>query len=141
MNLGNPVVIQRTVTCDAIPAVEVFNGIEELTNEEIRRCFLHGAVWLETVGKPQKIYDSSMPLQAGNTVHLYCNTTTLADCPFQPQLVHDFIEYSIWFKPSGMLSQGSKWGDHWTLYRWIQCITGQTGNPSLPTGSTATPRA
>jgi len=35
-------------------------------------------------------------------------------------LVEDCGDYSIWNKPSGMLSQGSKWGDHCTIYRWVE---------------------
>lgn len=117
---SNTLVFQRKVTRDGLPALEALNNIEELAKEDIRQCFLHGAVWLESVGKPQRLYDRNTPLRAGNVVHLYCNPTTLSACPYRPQLIRDFIDYSIWFKPSGMLSQGSKWGDHWTLHRWIR---------------------
>jgi len=35
-------------------------------------------------------------------------------------LVADEGSYSIWNKPWGMYSQGSKWGDHCTIYRWAE---------------------
>ena len=44
----------------------------------------------------------------------------MADTPVEAQLIADEGSYSIWNKPSGMLSQGSKWGDHCTIYRWAE---------------------
>ena len=35
-------------------------------------------------------------------------------------LVADEGDYSIWNKPCGMYSQGTKWGDHCTIYRWAE---------------------
>lgn len=37
-----------------------------------------------------------------------------------PELIADEGHYSVWHKPAGMLSQGSKWGDHCTLSRWVE---------------------
>ena len=37
---------------------------------------------------------------------------------FKPILISDEGYYSVWNKPYGMLSQGSKWGDHCTIMRW-----------------------
>lgn len=90
-----------------------------LTPEQIDSCFEHGSVWMETVGKPVRIYFKYTELKPGNKLHLYCNESTLADCPYKPELVEDHSSFSIWNKPSGMLSQGSKWGDHWTLSQWV----------------------
>jgi tRNA pseudouridine32 synthase/23S rRNA pseudouridine746 synthase len=35
-------------------------------------------------------------------------------------LIADEGGFSIWYKPFGMLSQGSKWGDHCTISRWVE---------------------
>jgi tRNA pseudouridine32 synthase/23S rRNA pseudouridine746 synthase len=90
-----------------------------LPRQQLEACFRNGAVWLQTRGKPQRLYDSQTPVKPGNSLHLYCNESTLAACPYRPDLIQDLGSFSIWFKPSGMLSQGSKWGDHWTLARWV----------------------
>ncbi len=88
--------------------------------EELLRCFRHGAVWWQTGGKPKRLHDPGQPVKPGHRLHLYCNASTLADCPHEARLVADFGRYSAWDKPAGMLSQGSKWGDHWTLQRFVQ---------------------
>ena len=91
-----------------------------LSRAQIEQCFDNGAVWLEAAGKPQRLRDCAEIVPRGHKLHLYCNDATLAACPFGARLVEDFSTFSIWFKPAGMLSQGSKWGDHWALYRWIE---------------------
>jgi len=101
-------------------AIELLGHYAELSQAELELCFDNGAVWLEATGKPQRIYDPATPLKKGQKIHLYCNQSTLSSCPFVAKLIADFDSFSVWNKPSGMLSQGSKWGDHWALYRWIR---------------------
>jgi len=115
-----PVEIHKQVIYKNQNAIDLLQDHEELSAEQIQQCFNNGAVWLQTAGKPQRIYQPETTLKPGHKIHCYCNSTTLTDCPFEAELVADFEDFSIWNKPSGMLSQGSKWGDHWALYRWIK---------------------
>jgi tRNA pseudouridine32 synthase / 23S rRNA pseudouridine746 synthase len=92
----------------------------ELSSDIINRCFDNGSVWLQKGSRPIRIRNAETQLGSGQEIYLYCNQSTLEPCPYQPVLIEDFETFSIWNKPSGMLSQGSKWGDHWALYRWIQ---------------------
>jgi len=101
-------------------ALDLLDRHAELSRQQLQQCFENGAVWLESKGKPQRLLDPEFKLTPGQKIHLYCNEGTLTACPFTPHLVADYEVFSIWNKPSGMLSQGSKWGDHWTLYRWIK---------------------
>jgi len=111
--------LHKTALYKNMQAVDCFSS-GELTADQIDQCFDNGAVWLESNAKPQRLRDTTQRLRRGNKLHLYCNDTTLQACPFTPELVQDFGAFSIWNKPTGMLSQGSKWGDHWALYRWIE---------------------
>ncbi len=101
-------------------AIDLLASDNQLTREQIELCFNNGAVWLESDTKPQRLYDAQKILKPGQKIHCYCNATTLADCPLSAELIADYKAFSIWNKPSGMLCQGSKWGDHWALYRWIK---------------------
>ena len=51
---------------------------------------------------------------------MYYDETIQSTVPAIPQLIADEGHYSVWFKPYGMYSQGSKWGDHCTIHRWIE---------------------
>jgi len=99
---------------------EIINNNTDLSEQQIQDCFQNGAVWFEIQGRPVRHYDTTTILKPGHKIHCYCNHTTLTACPYKPELVSDHKTFSIWSKPSGMLSQGSKWGDHWTLQRWIK---------------------
>jgi len=67
-------------------------------------------------------------LHLGDTLHLYYDEKVLSEIPPRPLLVADEEMYSIWYKPYGLRSQGSKWGDHCTINRWVE----QNFNPQRP---------
>ncbi len=71
-------------------------------------------------GKIQRLRRSSSGLASGSQIWLYYDETVLALAPAKPSLIKDFNRYSIWFKPPGLLSQGSQWGDHCSLIRQIE---------------------
>ncbi len=53
-------------------------------------------------------------------LHFYYSPDILSQQVEQPHLIADEQHYSVWCKPGGMWSQGSKWGDHCTLHRWVE---------------------
>lgn len=120
MNLETPVELHQPVIYGGQTALQLLTTSQNLSSQQIEQCFDNGAVWLQSSGKPVRLYDAETLVKQGQTVHLYCNASTLTDCPYTPDLVEDQQQFSIWNKPSGMLSQGSKWGDHWTIQRWIK---------------------
>ena len=68
----------------------------------------------------QRLRRAKKALKVGDTLHFYYDESVLAAEPPEAQLISDKGDYSVWNKPSGMLSQGSKWGDHCTMYRWAE---------------------
>jgi tRNA pseudouridine32 synthase/23S rRNA pseudouridine746 synthase len=79
-----------------------------------------GAVWLTRGQYTQRLRRASKPLLVGDEVHLYYDEKVLKQTPAPAQLIADEGQYSVWFKPFGMLSQGSKWGDHCSIARWVE---------------------
>ncbi len=120
MNEFDPIELHQPVIYKNQSAIELLASSGELSLEQLELCFENGAIWLETTGKPKRLHNTGMILKPGHKIHCYCNSTTLTDCPFEAELIADYTDFSLWNKPSGMLSQGSKWGDHWALYRWIE---------------------
>lgn len=91
-----------------------------LTQSEIKQAIQKGALW-HTKGKHTKrLRRIKKPLNKNETLHFYYNADVLKQQPPTAELIHDFKEYSIWYKPYGMLSQGSKYSDHCTITRWAQ---------------------
>lgn len=81
---------------------------------------MKGAVWQTRGGKTLRIRRAKKELQRGETLHLYYDERVLSAIPPAPQLISDESSYSVWNKPYGLLSQGSKWGDHCTITRWAE---------------------
>lgn len=79
-----------------------------------------GAVWLTDNGKTQRLRRAKKVLKSGQQLHLYYNEEALDDNFEHPTLIKDCGDYSVWLKPSGMMSQGSKWGDHSTIARFAE---------------------
>jgi tRNA pseudouridine32 synthase/23S rRNA pseudouridine746 synthase len=59
-------------------------------------------------------------LAIGDALHFYYDENILILQPEPAQLIADLHAYSIWYKPYGMLCQGSKWSDHYTINRWVE---------------------
>ena len=100
------------------------NGLS-LSRQKIKQAMQKGCVWLERnnqQGKPfiQRLRRAKKVIGVGDTLHCYYDEDVLNAQPPEAKLVSDRGDYSIWNKPSGMLSQGSKWGDHCTINRWAE---------------------
>ena len=88
----------------------------------------NGAVWPENERGINRLRRAKKPVHEGETLHVYYDEA-IQDTPPEPaELIADEGDYSIWNKPYGMYSQGTKWGDHCTIYRWAES---QLQRPSL----------
>ncbi len=103
--------------CSAIDCLSV---ALPMSRQKLKQLLKSGAVWHESSRGVERIRRSQRSLKSGETLHVYYNRAVQEQEPAEARLIDDRDEYSIWFKPSGMLSQGSKWGDHCTLYRWAE---------------------
>ena len=90
------------------------------SKQKIKTIMQQGAVWLSQGKHTRRLRRASFKPKTGDELYLYYDEAVLAQvCP-APALIADETDYSVWYKPYGMLSQGSKWGDHCTLARWAE---------------------
>ncbi|MCK5665156.1 MAG: RNA pseudouridine synthase, partial [Thiotrichaceae bacterium] len=120
------------VTQDNITAIDLIADNSSFSRQKIKQIMKNGSVWLtlhapkteQTSDKKnsstQRIRRAKKQLLNGQILHCYYNEAIFNQQPLQPTLIADEQDYSIWFKPAGMLSQGSKYGDHCALYRWVE---------------------
>ncbi len=90
---------------------------------QLKKALANGAVWLQTGKKQERLRRATRELPAGSTLHLHYDAGILALKPPVPTLVADERSYSVWYKPSGLLSQGSLYGDHCSLLRIAEQLT------------------
>jgi len=80
----------------------------------------NGAVWLENERGINRLRRAKKPVHEGEIIHIYYDEAIQEIHPKPAVLIADEDDYSIWNKPYGMYSQGTKWGDHCTIYRWAE---------------------
>ncbi len=105
---------------DGGKAVELLAKASGLSRQGIKAAMQKGAVWLTRKKYCQRLRRASKVPANGDILDFYYNPQVLEAIPAEAKLISDEGQYSIWFKPRGMLSQGSKWGDHCTIQRWAE---------------------
>ena len=76
-----------------------------------------GAVWLRQGKKRRRIRHAKHVVQPGETLEIYYDEALLTSMPPEAWCLKDREHYSIWFKPAGLLTQGTLYGDHFSLER------------------------
>ena len=92
----------------------------QLSKQKLKSAMSKGAAWLESSIGIHRLRRAKKILNPGDILHLYYDQAIQHSIPAAAELIADEGEYSIWNKPYGMYSQGSKWGDHCTIYRWAE---------------------
>lgn len=98
-------------------ALDALARISALPKGRIKDAMAKGAVTLTRGGKTRRLRRATFALQPGDTLALWYDPELLARVPPQPQLLADEKQYSVWFKPAGLLAQGTREGDHCALLR------------------------
>lgn len=91
-----------------------------LSTSQIKQAISKGALWLTRGKHTQRLRRVKKSLLPTDELHFYYNEAVLASEVTDATLISDESEYSVWYKPFGMLSQGSKWSDHCTIARFAQ---------------------
>jgi len=108
------------VLLDNSSAVELLADETGFSKQKIKQAMQKGAVWLTDSRGTHRLRRHSKKLPVGSTLHFYFDSRVLSEEVADAKLVCDEIDYSVWYKPRGMLSQGSKWGDHNAINRWVE---------------------
>ncbi|WP_440875718.1 RluA family pseudouridine synthase [Thalassotalea sp. PLHSN55] len=113
---------ERHLTIDPQPSALIATLAQhcQLSNAQLKQAITKGALWLRRGKHTQRLRRLKKELQPGDQLHFYYNEAVLAQTCAPAQLIADYKDYSIWYKPYGMLSQGSKWSDHLTISRYVE---------------------
>ena len=105
-------------------AVDLLAGATGFSRQRIKQIMQKGAVWVTLASggenNAQRLRRAKKVLHPGDTLHLYYDEKILSEEPPTPELIADEGTYSVWYKPYGLRSQGSKWSDHCTIARWAE---------------------
>ena len=108
------------ITTENSAVITELNQQCALSNAQLKQAIQQGALWLTRGKSTQRLRRIKKPLKIADTLHFYYDEHVLSQQPNEALLIEDCSDYSVWYKPYGMLSQGSKWSDHCTIARWAQ---------------------
>jgi len=92
----------------------------ELSKQQLKKIMQNGALWLENSHGINRVRRAKKIVHKNDVLHLYYDESIQLLTPPEAELISDEGDYSIWNKPAGMYSQGTKWGDHCSVYRWAE---------------------
>jgi tRNA pseudouridine32 synthase/23S rRNA pseudouridine746 synthase len=105
--------------CDALAG-----RAPDLSKGRIKEAMEKGAVWLRRGGKRRRVRRARTRVAAGDVVELFYDRDLLDRCAPEAKCLHDLGHYSVWFKPTGLMAQGTDFGDHCSLMRQAQVQLG-----------------
>jgi len=109
-----------TIAYADITALDHLASNTSLSRQKLKKAMSNGAVWLESSIGTQRLRRAKKILAVNDLLHLYYDEVIQNTEPEDALLIADEGEYSIWNKPYGMYSQGTKWGDQCTLHRYAE---------------------
>ncbi len=108
------------ITDDQKSLVDALCDASGLSHQAIKTALDKGCVWLSRERNTRRIRRVKTSLKVNDQLHLYYDERILNETVPDCALISDENAYSIWFKPYGVYSQGSKWGDHCTVTRQVE---------------------
>lgn len=96
-----------------------------LAKMRVKDAMNKGALWIKKKkGQFRRLRKASAHLRAGDELEFYYDEELLSLRPDKAECIYDCREYSVWLKPAGLLSQGTKYGDHCSLMRQAELLSG-----------------
>lgn len=108
------------VTEAGVTALDWLTMESDLSKGRLKEAMAKGAVWVSEGSSTRRLRRAKKTPPVGSSLHLYYDEDVLSQTVNDAHLIADEQRYSIWHKPYGMWSQGSKWGDHCSLPRWAE---------------------
>jgi len=108
----------RVVAGDPPGAADLLAKATGLSKGAVKDAMRKGAVQVGRSGRsPNRLRRETATVRPGDVLEIHYDADLLALVPPEPRLVRDAVRWSAWFKPAGLLSQGTPFGDHASLLR------------------------
>jgi tRNA pseudouridine32 synthase / 23S rRNA pseudouridine746 synthase len=89
-----------------------------LSKLSVKEAMQKGAVWLKPAGAGERrLRRAQTTPRPGDTLAICYDADLLARVPPTAACRQDAGRFSVWFKPAGLLTQGTRFGDHCSLLR------------------------
>jgi len=106
---------------DPAAACDVLARRTGISKTQIKQAMIKGAVWIKGAKSGERrLRRATAIVKPGDRLTFYHNPAILMLEPPRPECLTDLNDYSIWFKPAGLMTQGTRYGDHCSLTRLVE---------------------
>ena len=100
-------------------AVSLLTERTGLSKTRVKEAMSKGTGWLKHRGTQRRLRREKTEVLAADQIAMFYDPEILAMTPPQPDLIDDEVGFSIWSKPAGLMSGGSRFGDHCAIDRVV----------------------
>ena len=109
------------ITKSETSAVDFISAEVDLSKSSIKKLMNLGAVWIKYKGKMTRLRSHKKVLKAGAELKVCYDEKILNYKPDEePFCIHSEPGFDVWHKPSGWLSQGTAYGDKYSILRTVE---------------------
>ncbi len=107
---------------DSTCLVDFLEKHTHLSKTVIKKNLNNGGVWvrLNNDSRLSKVRKATFVLTKESHVEFYYDPKWLNSNPPEAKELTTFKEWGIWYKPAGLLSQGTFFGDHFSILRQVE---------------------
>lgn len=120
----------RVVAGDPPVAADLLAKATGLSKGAVKDAMRKGAVHVGRSGRGlNRLRRETATVRPGDLLEIHYDAALLALVPPAPRLVRDAVRWSCWWKPAGLLTQGTPFGDHASLLRLVEKALDRTAHP------------
>lgn len=102
------------------PYLELLAENTPFSKVALKKLFAAGAIWINEGKTDRKVRKVKGTLKAGQKIKLYFDPNIKPVDMDTLECIHDTHNWGVWYKPAGLLCQGTKYGDEFTLLRHVE---------------------
>lgn len=120
----------RVVAGDPPGVADLLARATGLSKGSVKDAMRKGAVHVGRKGRGlNRLRRETATVRPGDLLEIHYDAALLALVPPEPRLVRDAVRWSCWWKPAGLLSQGTPFGDHASLLRLVEKTLDRPAHP------------
>ncbi len=120
----------RVVRGDPPGAADLLAKATGLSKGAVKDAMRKGAVHVGRKGRGlNRLRRETATVRPGDLLEIHYDASLLALVPPEPRLVRDAVRWSCWWKPAGLLTQGTPFGDHASLLRLVEKALDRAAHP------------
>src|SRR3990167_8754007 len=123
--MSKPIQIEEIYQGPKTSLIDYLSSKSSLSKSKLKKAMNYGAVWIkkQNRGKLNRLRKATTDLNPGDYYKLCFDESIIEMDPVEKaECIFENKDFGIWIKEAGVLTQGSEFGDHASLLRYLEKI-------------------